>query len=48
MKRKLKELEIISRQLEPNVGQRKATRKQVISYTENFLEQIEKIIILEK
>ncbi len=43
MKRKLKELEIISRQLEPTARQRKATRNKVISYTEDFLKQIEKL-----
>src|ERR1035437_5509856 len=40
---KLKELEIISRQLEPTARQRKATRKKVISYSEDFLKQIEKL-----
>ena len=40
---KLKELEIISRQLEPTAQQRKATRKKVISYSEDFLKQIEKL-----
>ena len=41
MRQKLKELEIISRQLEPAKGQRKTTRKKVISYSEDFLDQIE-------
>jgi glutamate/tyrosine decarboxylase-like PLP-dependent enzyme len=40
---KLKELEIISRQLEPTAGERKITRKKVISYSEDFLKQIEKL-----
>ena len=40
---KLKELEIISRQLEPTAGQRRAARKKVISYGEDFLKRIEKL-----
>jgi len=43
MIRKLKELEIISRRLEPTTGQRKKTREKVISYSEDFLKQIEKL-----
>ncbi len=41
MIQKLKELEIISRQLEPKAGQRKKIRNKVISYSEDFLQQIE-------
>jgi glutamate/tyrosine decarboxylase-like PLP-dependent enzyme len=41
MLKKLKELEKISRQLEPTAGQRKAARNKVISYSEDFLKQIE-------
>jgi len=40
---KLKELEIISRELEPTAGERKTTRKKVIAYSEDFLKQIEKL-----
>ena len=43
MKKELKELEIFSRQLEPTVRERKAARNKVISYTEDFLKQIEKL-----
>ncbi|MCX6285402.1 MAG: aminotransferase class I/II-fold pyridoxal phosphate-dependent enzyme [Bacteroidetes bacterium] len=41
MMQRLKDLEKISRQLEPATGQRKATRKKVILYGEDFLKQIE-------
>lgn len=40
MRKKLRGLEKISRLLEPSAGERKAVRKKVISYTENFLESI--------
>src|ERR1035437_6044938 len=40
---KLKELEIISRQLEPTAGQRRTTRNKIASYSEDFLKQIEKL-----
>lgn len=40
---KLKKLELISRQLEPTSKQRKKTRGKVISYSEKFLKQIEKL-----
>lgn len=43
MKHKLKELELTSRLLEPTAGERKAVRKKVISYSEDFLKHIEKI-----
>ena len=40
MLQRMKELEKIPRQLEPTTGQRKAVRKKVISYGEDFLKQI--------
>ena len=43
MRKRLKELEKTSRLLEPDAGERKAVRKKVISYTEDFLKNIEKI-----
>ncbi|MBI3502567.1 MAG: aminotransferase class V-fold PLP-dependent enzyme [Bacteroidetes bacterium] len=43
MVKKLKELEKISRLLEPTSSQRKKTRTKVISYSEKFLNEIEKL-----
>src|ERR1039457_6657994 len=37
---KIKELEKIARQLEPNAAARKGVRKKVVDYTENFLDNI--------
>jgi aromatic-L-amino-acid decarboxylase len=42
MLKKLKELETISRKLEPSASERKKAQKEVIKYTEAFLEDIEK------
>lgn len=43
MVKRLKELEKASRLLEPNSGERKEVRKKVITYSEKFLNDIEKI-----
>jgi len=43
MIKKIKELEKISRLLEPTAHERKETRKKVITYSEDFLNNIEKI-----
>jgi aromatic-L-amino-acid decarboxylase len=43
MRKRLLELEKTSRLLEPTAGERKAVRKKVVTYTENFIRDIEKI-----
>ncbi len=43
MIKKLKELEKISRELEPTSSERKKVRKKVVSYSESFLNDIEKL-----
>lgn len=43
MRKKLRELEKTSRLLEPTAGERKLVRKKVVSYTEDFLKNIEKL-----
>ena len=40
---KLRELEKISRELEPTAGQRKSVRNKAVSYGEDFLNRIEDI-----
>jgi aromatic-L-amino-acid/L-tryptophan decarboxylase len=43
MRKRLLELEKTSRLLEPTAGERKAVRKKVVTYTENFIRDIGKI-----
>ena len=43
MVKRIKELEKISRLLEPSAGERKEVRKKVVTYSEDFLNDIEKI-----
>ncbi len=42
MRRRIQALEKVARQLEPSPGERRKVRKQVIAYTERFLNRIEK------
>lgn len=43
MQKELKKLEIIAKQLEPGTKNRKLVRKKIISYTENFLNNIDEL-----
>ncbi len=43
MKKELKKLEAIAKQLEPGSKSRKAVRKKIISYTEYFLDNVEQL-----